>query len=99
MFDKNIMDKLHKMQQNAEEAKRKLSQLKVSAEAGSNLIFIEMNGNRELTDLTINAPLDQLDKNDLEDLLAVALKRVLEKANELNEKEMANTAKNFIPGL
>lgn len=87
------------MQQNAEEAKRKLSQLKVSAEAGSNLIFIEMNGNRELTDLTINAPLDQLDKNDLEDLLAVALKRVLEKANELNEKEMANTAKNFIPGL
>lgn len=99
MFGKNMMEQLQKMQANAEETKKKLAEQTVNSEAGGNLIMVEMDGNRKLKDLTINAPLEQLEKEDLEDLIAVALNRALEKANALNEKEMANAAKGIIPGF
>jgi len=94
-----MMAKLQKMQALAEESKRKLDEITVRAEAGGNLIEIEMNGNRKLTKLSINSELDQMEKEDLEDLLSVALNRAIEAANKANEKEMANSAKGIIPGM
>lgn len=94
-----MMEQLHKMQASAEETKKKLDQLTVYGESGGNLINVEMNGNRKLTKLTINAKLDQIDKDDLEDLLSVALNRAIENADKINEQEMANAAKGIIPGM
>tara|TARA_B100000508_G_scaffold138385_1_gene134336 strand:- start:18176 stop:18475 length:300 start_codon:yes stop_codon:yes gene_type:complete len=99
MFGKNMMEQLQKMQASAEESKKKLDQITVYGEAGGNLINVEMNGNRKLTKLTINADLSQIDKDDLEDLLSVALNRAIEEANTVNEKEMAFAAKGIIPGM
>ena len=99
MFGGNMMEKLQQMQQQAEETKKRLDLLFVEGEAGGNLICVEMNGNRKLTKLTINTELANMDKEDLEDLLIVAMNRALEKANALNEAEMASSAKGLFPGL
>jgi DNA-binding protein YbaB len=40
-----------------------------------------------------------MEKEDLEDLLAIALERALEKANALNDQEVSSSARQFIPGL
>ena len=95
----NMMQKLQQMQEQAEKSKDKLNQITVESEAGGNLINIEMNGNRVLKKVTINTDLKEMDKEDLEDLLVVALNRALTKANDVNEKEMANSAKGLFPGM
>lgn len=99
MFDKNMMDKLQAMQGQAEETKAKLSQLTVEGEAGGNLVVVEMDGNRKLKNLTINTDLSNMEKEDLEDLLTVAIDRALKAAEELNEKEMASSAKGLLGGF
>lgn len=99
MFGKDMMAKLQQMQAQAQESKDKLDKVIVNGEAGGNLIEIEMTGNRKLTKLSINTELDQMEKEDLEDLLSVALNRAIEAANAANEKEMANSAKGLIPGM
>ncbi len=99
MFDKNMMEKLQQMQQQASVSKEKLANVKVNGEAGGNLISVEMDGNRKLTNLEINAPLDQIEKEDLEDLLSVALNRALDAAEKVNEKEMQQAAKGILPGM
>lgn len=95
----NMMQKLQQMQEQAEKSKEKLNQVIVESEAGGNLINIEMNGNRVLKKVSINTELKEMDKEDLEDLLVVALNRALTKVNEVNEKEMANSAKGLFPGM
>lgn len=99
MFGKDMMAKLQIMQQQAEASKEKLNTIYVNGEAGGNLVVVEMNGNRKLTKLSINTALDQMEKEDLEDLLTVALNRAIDAANVVNEKEMSNSAKGLIPGL
>lgn len=93
------MEKLQQMQQQAADAKKRLDSLTVEGEAGGNLVVVEMNGNRKLTNLSINTELSSMEKEDLEDLLTVAMNRALEKANALNEAEMASSAKGLFPGL
>ena len=87
------------MQEQAQLSKEKLDTIIVRGEAGGNLVEVEMNGNRKLTNLSINTALDQMEKADLEDLLSVALNRAIEAADSANEKEMANSAKGLIPGM
>ncbi|PWH86804.1 YbaB/EbfC family nucleoid-associated protein [Brumimicrobium oceani] len=99
MFGKDMMAKLQKMQEQAQLSKEKLDTIIVRGEAGGNLIEVEMNGNRKLTKLSINTSLDQMEKEDLEDLLSVALNRAIQAADAANEKEMANSAKGLIPGM
>ena len=90
MFGGNQQEMLQKMQEAMENSK-------VYGEAGGGLIRIELNGNRKLQSLEINAPLAQIEKEDLEDLLTVALQRALEEAEKVNEKEMSSSAMNFLP--
>lgn len=99
MFGLNQKEMLEKMQRSLEESKARLSQIKVLGEAAGGLVKIELDGNRKLTSLEINADLGQVEKEDLEDFLAVALEKALEEANRVNDLEMANSARQFMPGL
>ncbi len=86
-----------KMQEAVELSKNKLESLTVVGEAAGGLVRIELNGNRKLKSLEINAPLKDIEKEDLEDFISIALDRALEQANEINEKEMSNSATSFLP--
>jgi DNA-binding protein YbaB len=94
-FDQNELFK--NLQLASEESKRKLSETIVSGESGGGLIRLELDGNRNFKSFTLNTSLENMEKEDLEDLLSVALKRALENANEVNEKEMSKSALNFLP--
>jgi len=94
-----MMQKLQSLKQQAEESKNKLSQTVITEEAGGRLVEITMNGNRELQSLKINADLATMDKEDLEDLVSVALKRVLDKVNAINEQEVMSSAQSLFPGM
>ena len=96
-LDQNAM--MLKMQQALEESKVRLENTTVSAEAGGGLIRVEMNGNRKITELSINGSLQDMDKEDLEDLLVVALNRVMDEANRVNEQEVSSSASQFLPGF
>ncbi len=96
-LDQNAM--MQKMQQALEESKIRLENTIVSSEAGGGLIRIEMNGNRKVTELSINGSLQDIDKEDLEDLLIVAVNRVLDEANRVNEQEVSSSARQFLPGI
>lgn len=97
MFGNNQQEMLLKMQQAMEESKKKLDQITVSGDAGGGLIRVEFNGNRKLTNLEINASLKDIDKEDLEDLLSVAIDKALAEVEKLNEKIMSSSAMNFLP--
>ncbi len=99
MFGLNQKDMLEKMQKSLEESKERLSNIKVIGEAASGLVKVELDGNRKLTSLEINADLKVIDKEDLEDFLALALENALNQANAINESEVSNSARQFLPGF
>lgn len=99
MFGSNQKEMLEKMQQSLAESKARLSTIKVIGEAAGGLVKIELDGNRKLTSLEVNADLKVIDKEDLEDFLALALEKALEQANQVNENEMSNSARQFMPGF
>ena len=97
MFGNNQQEMLLKMQQAMEESKRKLDEIRVSGDAGGGLIRVELNGNRKLTGLEINTSLQEIEKEDLEDLLSVAIAKAMEEVEVINEKTMSSSAMNFLP--
>lgn len=97
MFGNNQQEMLLKMQQAMEESKRKLDEIRVSGDSGGGLIRVEFDGNRKLKSLEINALLSEIEKEDLEDLLAVAIAKALEAVEVVNEQTMSTSAMNFLP--
>ncbi|MFN5443684.1 MAG: YbaB/EbfC family nucleoid-associated protein, partial [Crocinitomicaceae bacterium] len=81
MFGFNQDELLKKIQEAAEESKKKLAETIVTGEAGGGLIRIELDGNRNFKSFTLNTSLEHMEKEDLEDLLSVAFSRALEEAN------------------
>lgn len=94
-----MMGKLNEMQQRMEETKKKLDVMIVEAEAGSGAVKVKINGNRQVKSITISEELHRSDKEELEELLTVALNRGLAEAEKLHESEMKNSASGMLPGL
>lgn len=99
MFNQDMLNKLQVLQKQAEESKSRLDAIKIVEDAGGGLIRISLNGNRKLESLEINADLSVITKEDLEDLISVALTRALDRANALNEQEMMSSAQSLFPGM
>ena len=97
MFGNNQQEMLLKMQKAMDESKRKLEEIRVSGDAGGGLIRVEFDGNRKLISLEINTSLNDIEKEDLEDLLAVAIAKALEAVEVVNEQTMSTSAMNFLP--
>ncbi|MDX2359816.1 MAG: YbaB/EbfC family nucleoid-associated protein [Crocinitomicaceae bacterium] len=99
MFNKEMLDKLQGLKNQADESKSRLENMRIEEDAGGGLIRIAMNGNRKLESIEVNADLNTIDKEDLEDLLTVAFSRALDKVNEINEKEVMSSAQSLFPGV
>jgi DNA-binding YbaB/EbfC family protein len=99
MFNADFLKQFGEIKEKLEQEKSKLAQTEIESEAGGNLIQITMTGDRQLKSLKINTELSSMDKEDLEDLISVALKRALEQANELNENLMGNATNNSLPNF
>lgn len=96
MFGKGMMKKLEQMQQQVEETKGRLENIKLIGEAMEGKVRVEVNGNGVITDISVKSEMSQVE---LTDLIMVAANRALEQANRTKEMEMAQSAKGIIPGM
>ena len=93
-----MMDKLKEAQRKIEETKVRLNTVLVDGEAGNGRIKVTVTANREIRSINISDDLVN-EKEALEDYLIIALNKALEKANAINEAEMAAAAKDGLPNI
>jgi DNA-binding YbaB/EbfC family protein len=96
-----LMRQAKKIEKAVEQAKEKLAELEVEAEAGGGLVQVKMNGRFEVRRITIDPKaIDPADKGLLEDLVAAAVNAAMEKARLLSEETMEKATGGLrIPGL
>lgn len=99
MFNEEMLNKLSSLKRQSEESKDRLDEMIITEESGGGLIEVSMNGNRKLQSIKINADVSSIENEDLEDLLTVAFNRVLDKVNDINEKEVMSSAQSLFPGM
>ncbi len=93
-----MFDKLNQAKQMAEGIKAKLDTITVSGEAGG--ITVSATGNRKIKE--VNIPENLLNssaKEELQDMLCVAINRALESAENVSESEMRSMMGSMMPGL
>ncbi len=94
----NMMGKLQEAQQKMEEVKSKLDQITVIGEAQG--VKVSLNGNKVVTNIDIpQMILDDRDKDQIEDLLILALNKGLENAENVAQSEGASAMKGMLPNI
>jgi len=95
-----MFDKLMAAQQKAEEIKKRLDSVMVTGEAEGGAIKVTATANREVTDVNIDAAFfAHVDKEELEELLAVAINNAMKQAENVSQTEMQGAAKDMLGGL
>tara|TARA_Y100000739_G_C20270440_1_gene311955 strand:- start:173 stop:475 length:303 start_codon:yes stop_codon:yes gene_type:complete len=94
----NMMGKLQEAQQKMEEVKSKLDQITVIGEAQG--VRVSLNGNKVVTNIDIpQMILDDGDKDQIQDLLILALNKGLENAENVAQSEGASAMKGMLPNI
>jgi DNA-binding YbaB/EbfC family protein len=100
MFDLEKFGQLGQMQQKMEEIKQKLDSIEITGEAGNGEIKVTANANKKITDISISEKLlAASEKEQLQDLLVVAVNRAMENADVASQKEMLSASAGMIPNL
>ncbi len=96
-----LMRQAKKLEKAMADAREKLSELSVEAEAGGGLVKVHLNGKCEVTRLAIDPKaVDPADLSMLEDLVAAAVNAGVEKARAAADAHMAAATGGIkIPGL
>lgn len=91
-------DILGNMEERQKEMREKLAQITVEAEAGDGAVKVTANAAREIINISINKEaIDLDDLEQLEDLLLVAVNRVIEKATVKEAEEGQKLMKDMLP--
>ena len=91
------MSKFGDAKEKIAEVKERLNTVTVKGESGGVVALV--NGNRKLVNLSIDNELLKADKEELEDVILVALNRALEQAENLYETEMKSVTMGLLPGM
>jgi nucleoid-associated protein EbfC len=95
-----MFDKLLQAQQKAGEVKKRLDGITVSGSAEGGKITVTANGNKVLQSVSIDdAFFKDADKEELEELLVVAVNKALAQADNISQSEMAALTKDMFGGL
>lgn len=98
MFD--LINKLGDLKKKMEEAKDRLEKIQVNGTAGDQEIIVTMNGNRKVLDIEIDDHLLFPEKREeVQELLELAMNRALEAADKVNEAEMKSAGRDLLPGM
>ena len=91
-----LMRQAQKMQQQMQEAQEKLEEATYEASSGGGMVTVTLNGQRELTSLTINPQVvDPDDIEMLQDLVLAAVNEAIRKEAEAREAARSRVA----PGM
>ncbi|MDM1294416.1 YbaB/EbfC family nucleoid-associated protein [Sphingobacterium sp. N143] len=95
-----MFDKLFQAQQKAEEIKKRLDSISVSGEVEGGLIRVVATANKEIKEITIDPVfLSNADKEELEELMVVALNKAISQAENISQAEMQAASKDMLGGL
>jgi len=91
-------DLLGNLEEKQKAMKEKLATIIVEAEAGDGAVKVKANANKELLNLSINKEaLDWEDVEQVEDLIMVAVNRVMEEAIKMEQEAAQNLVKDMMP--
>lgn len=95
-----MFDKLMEAQQKAGEVKKRLDGITVSGTAEGGKITVTANGNKVIQSISIDEDFyKDADKEELEELLVVAVNKAITQAENLSQSEMAALTKDMFGGL
>ena len=95
-----MFDKLMQAQQKAGEVKQRLDAITVSGSAEGGKITVSVNGNKVVQSVLIDEDFfKELDKEQLEELLVIAINKAMAQADNVSQSEMAAMTKDMLGGL
>lgn len=95
-----MFDKIFEAQQKAEEAKQRIATISVSAEVENGAIEIQATADKKIQSINIKEEFFAgASREELEELLTVAINKVLEKAEKVSDTEMAAVTQQMMGGL
>ncbi len=95
-----MFDKLFETRQKVEEIRKRLDNISVVGEAEGGLIKVTATANKEVTEVAIDqAFLSNAEKEELEELLAVAINNAMKQADNISQTEMQAATKDMLGGL
>jgi DNA-binding YbaB/EbfC family protein len=95
-----MFDKIFEAQQKAGEVKKRLDAITVTGTAEGGKITVSANGNKVLQGINIDESFfKEADKEQLEELLVLAVNKALEQAENVNQAEMASMTKDMFGDL
>ena len=95
-----MFDKLMQAQQKAGEVKQRLDAIIVTGTAEGGKITVSANGNKVIQSVIIDDDFfKETDKEQLEELLAIAINKAMEQADNVSQSEMAAMTKDMLGGL
>ncbi|MGF7040384.1 YbaB/EbfC family nucleoid-associated protein [Mucilaginibacter lappiensis] len=95
-----MFDKLMEAQQKAGEIKKRLDAITVSGAAEGGKITVTANGNKVVQSVQIDSDfLAGAGKEEVEELLVVAINKAMEQAENISQSEMAAMTKDMLGGL
>lgn len=95
-----MLDKILQAQQKAGEVKQRLDAITVSGTAEAGKITVTANGNKVIQSVSIDDEFfKEADKEQLEELLAIAINKAMEQADNVSQSEMAAMTKDMFGGL
>ena len=95
-----MFDKILEAQQKAGEMKKRLDAISVSGSSEGGRITVVANGNKVVQAINIDEEfLKEADKEELEELLIVAINKAMEQADNVNQSEMAAVTQQMFGGM
>jgi DNA-binding YbaB/EbfC family protein len=95
-----MFDKIMEAQQKAGEVKKRLDAISVSGIAEGGKITVNANGNKVIQSINIDENFFKgADKEELEELLLVAINKAMEQAENVSQSEMAAMTQQMFGGL
>lgn len=95
-----MFDKLMQAQQKAGEVKQRLDAITVTGSAEGGKITVSANGNKVVQSVTIDDDFfKDADKEQLEELMVIAINKAMAQADNVSQSEMAAMTKDMFGGL
>ncbi|MEO0898319.1 MAG: YbaB/EbfC family nucleoid-associated protein [Bacteroidota bacterium] len=96
----DMMGKFQEMQDRLKEVRSSLDQIVVEAEAGGGMVRVKANGNRKIMKIEVDpVVIDKDDPEIMSDLIAAAVNKALDKAEEEGRKKMEGATKGMLPNI
>jgi nucleoid-associated protein EbfC len=96
----DLMGKLKEMQAEMERARQRLDDITITAESGGGMVVVTANANRKILKITVDPDImDRNDKEIMEDLIAAAVNKAMEAAENVAREEIGKVSNNFMPNI